>query len=109
MDINSENIELENREPLLITCTGTKKMEFFYPPNTLRYEPGETLFLNREYSIEDISQKELNQTHTIITFRRNQTEYGDTGWYGCGYSDQNPNDIFWIYVEISRMVFYIFK
>ncbi|XP_015119828.1 vascular endothelial growth factor receptor 1 isoform X2 [Diachasma alloeum] len=94
---NVEELQIDEGQPLNITCTSnSQEIEFYYPVESNEITT----------SAVDINSWEIDGKH-YATLRKPETIYGDTGYYGCAdvgvFVDQNVHDqpnVRWIYVYV---------
>ncbi|KAL2716305.1 vascular endothelial growth factor receptor 1 isoform X1, partial [Vespula squamosa] len=86
------------------TCTGSRKIFFFYPTNYGSDEETSEQIISSEIEVEEF----FKDYKYIYNFRRSKAVPGDTGWYGCSYRNititrkeyDNP-EISWAYVYVD--------
>ncbi|XP_046814947.1 vascular endothelial growth factor receptor 1 isoform X1 [Vespa crabro] len=86
------------------TCTGSKKIFFFFPTNYGSDEVSSEQIISSEIQVKEINK---DDEYTYV-FRRSKAVPGDTGWYGCSYHNititrkeyDNP-EINWAYVYVD--------
>ncbi|XP_014211226.1 uncharacterized protein LOC106641333 [Copidosoma floridanum] len=99
---NVTELEINEGEPLNITCTSNSYVNFYFPTSDKR---GRT-------TSQPLITPEVRSTHK--TFIRLSSVFGDTGWYGCAdeskqitsmtYKNYSDLSISWVYVYTSRKV-----
>ncbi|XP_044594039.1 hemicentin-1-like [Cotesia glomerata] len=104
----SSDIEVNEGEPLKITCTASEEVDFFYPKDI----PD----LAATSSVSIVNEPK-NGTSNFI-FKRSKTVFGDSGWYGCIKASKNQpkldlgtiyvtpdnfekSDVKWVYVFVK--------
>ncbi|XP_023247622.1 macrophage colony-stimulating factor 1 receptor 1-like, partial [Copidosoma floridanum] len=95
---NVTELEINEGEPLNITCTSNSYVNFYFPTSD---ERGRT-------TSQPLITPEVRSTHK--TFIRLSTVFGDTGWYGCAdeskqitsltYKNYSDLSISWVYVYV---------
>ncbi|XP_023245096.1 hemicentin-1-like [Copidosoma floridanum] len=95
---NVTELEINEGEPLNITCTSNSYVNFYFPTSD---ERGRT-------TSQPLITPEIRSTHK--TFIRLSTVFGDTGWYGCAdeskqitsltYKNYSDLSISWVYVYV---------
>ncbi|KAJ8675278.1 hypothetical protein QAD02_011064, partial [Eretmocerus hayati] len=93
--------QINEGEPLEITCTSIGEINVIYPEDDAQLEI--------VTSPHEIIPDDSTESSIKLKFRRESTVFGDTGWYGCadakatisGNNDYNDPNVSWTYVFVK--------
>ncbi|XP_012285918.1 vascular endothelial growth factor receptor 1 isoform X2 [Orussus abietinus] len=98
MKPEADEIQIPEGSQLELNCFSPRQLKFVYPKDV---EEAITT------STPEVNQREVEYGYEAI-FRRTETLFGDTGWYGCAEEDVIINneehdepDVRWIYVYVT--------
>ncbi|XP_076382328.1 vascular endothelial growth factor receptor 1 [Megalopta genalis] len=110
ISLTTDQIFIKEGEPLLLNCSGNSDIFFTYPTN-LSYHSSTLEYYTSPVEINKIQDECGSYWYD---FRRPNTVFGDTGWYGCSYhpiltTRHNYSDpeisLVYVYVESKTVRF----